>query len=136
MKAVGTALGDRVHDTARRAAIFNRVVGGIDLKFLDRLLGGGIAGPGTAPLFGKEGLIVICAVDGYIIQQRALAAETEQTITVRVVHNTRRQQRITGPAIVADRKIVKDLLIDNAGKIRISGVDQRRGAGDLHRLRS
>ena len=67
MKRVGTGLGYRVHYAPRGLPKFRAVVGGADLKLIDRVDAVGVGGGRAAARLGKESLVVIGSVDGIVV---------------------------------------------------------------------
>src|SRR5215510_5540894 len=105
MKLVRSALGYRVGDAARGTAILCRVVRGIYLKLTNRALTDYIVDPSTSAFFGEEGLVVVAAIHGVVVQQSGDAAETNQT-KVRVGNGARREQRKIRPALAINRQFI------------------------------
>ena len=68
-----------VYDSAGCAAEFRRVVLCIDLEFLYRLLADDVVDSRSPTLFGKEGLVVVGAVDRAVVQKTGDSAEADQS---------------------------------------------------------
>src|ERR1700679_1173996 len=112
MELVAAALGDGVDDATSRTAILSGVVGGVDLKLLNGGLCGGVTGAGTATLFREVGLVVVGAVDGYVVEEGALTAEAQEPEATGVADDGRCEQSIGRPAVVVYGKIPEDTLLD------------------------
>jgi len=125
MDFIRAALGDGVDDAAGGAPVFRSVIGSVDLEFLDGSLGAGIACASPSAFFGEERLVVVRAIDRIVVEQRALTANTEQAETVAVVHDCGRQQREIRPTPPIDGEVADLDLVDDRGKIRRRGVDER-----------
>src|ERR1041385_1874423 len=69
MKFVGAGFRDGVDNTARGASVFGRVIRSVDLVLTNRRLANYITDARAALLFREEGLIVVAAVDGAVVQQ-------------------------------------------------------------------
>ena len=105
MDAIGSALGNGVDHTTRRASVFSRVVGGVDLELLHCNLRSGIASTRATALFRKVRLVVISAVNGDVVEQGAHSAEADQTKTLSVANHAGRQEDKAGPATTVDGKV-------------------------------
>ena len=125
MILVGTALGDSIDDGAGGAAVLGGIVGGVDLEFLDSGLGGGITNASSAAFFGKEGLIVVAAINGVVVQKSAHATETDQSEAAGIVDRARSEQREAGPAAAVNGQVFDGYLVDSGGKFLGVSVDLR-----------
>jgi hypothetical protein len=135
VQGVRSALGDGVDDATGGAAVFNGVVLGIDLELLHSGLNGGVSGAGASALFREVGLVVVGAVDCDVVEQRALAAEAQQAVAVRVVHDAGGEQREGRPAVIVLGQIVERDLVYHAGKIGSRRIDERRTGRHFDGLR-
>ncbi len=78
MEGVGTALGYGIDHAARRAPIFCRIIGRVDLELADRGLADHVTEPGSPSLFGEKRLVVVPTIDGAIVQKAGDSAETDE----------------------------------------------------------
>src|ERR1700751_2446954 len=97
MQMIGAASGDRVHDTAGRAAVFGGVVRGVDLELAHGGLARKIGSTRAAALLGEEGLVVVRAVERVVVEQHADAAKAEESVALLVRRDGGREQGEVGP---------------------------------------
>src|SRR5688572_7404504 len=116
VQIVGSAFGDGVGHAAGGAAVFRRIIRGVDLKLADRRLTDRIAQTGAAAFFAEERLVVVAAVNGVVVEQAGNAAETDQPEAT-VGNRAGRQNREVGPAAAVDRQFVDLGLIDVGGEL-------------------
>ena len=127
------ALGDGVHDAAGGAAVLGRVVRRRDLELADGVGADRIRKARTATLLGEEGLRVVAAVDGVVVQETGDAAEADEAEGP-VRRGSRRHQRERRPATRIRRQVGDRRLVDVGGEVRLLGVDDGRFRRDLHGL--
>ena len=122
MQSVAAALGHSIDDRSRSPPIFRGVVRRVDLKFLYRSFRAGIADPGPPAFFGEKCLIVVSAIDGVVVQQRADTAKTQQPKSAGIIDHPRRKKSKVRPASSINWQIVDRRLIHNGSELRRIGV--------------
>src|SRR5262249_2206168 len=93
--------------------------------------GEGVTDAGAAAFFGEKGLIVVAAVHGAVVEERANSAEADETKTVAVIDGTRSEKREAGPAAVVDGQIGDGFFVDYVGEILRGRVDDGNFCGDF-----
>src|SRR2546430_2466171 len=116
MQTIGSALSDRIHDPTGGAAVFGGIVGGVDLEFLNASLAGGVADARAAALLAKEGLVVIGAIHGVVVQQPRNSAKANQAESA-VRRGTWSAKRKERPSAAVHGQIFDRRLIDVGGKV-------------------
>ena len=134
VQMVGAAAGDSVDDTAGGAAIFGGVVRGVDLKLAHRRLTGEVGGAGTAALLGEEGLVVVCAIEGVVVEKNADAAKAELAIALLVRRDRGGEQREVGPPAAVRGQLIDGGLVDVGGECGRAQVNDGSGLADFDRL--
>ena len=134
VQMVGAAAGDSVDDTAGGAAVFGGVVRGVDLKLAHGGLTGEVGGAGAAALLGEEGLVVVCAIEGVVVEKNADAAKAELAIALLVRRDRGGEQREVGPPAAVRRQLIDGGLVDVGGECGRAQVNDGSGLADFDGL--
>ncbi len=124
MQLVCSRLGDCVGNATRRTSILGRVTRSVNLKLANRGLANNIRNARAAALFSEEGLIVVAAIHGVVVQEARDAAKTDQAKSA-IRNRTGRENSEVRPATPIDWGFIDRRLINVAGKILLSSIDYR-----------
>ena len=111
VEAVRSGLGHSVGHAASRAAVFRRIVRGVDLKFPDGGLADRITDSRPAFFLREESLVIVSAVHRVVIQQSRDAAEADQS-ECSVRNGAGGGEREGRPSAPIHRQIIESLVID------------------------